>query len=206
MKNGMLLLSRGCCSSGIWKCFLWHLTVHRNNAWSLQSRSGPDHPGVCFLGGDGRPVLFRGPAHKGQEQTQAQETPHQTPHILAADNKWEKPHGLTTWDMCLNNWACLRYMHIAKGTITLDAWSITRSPVVSWGSLYYNLRLTSVLNVPVVLSSCLCTFCVVMNCLATHIQLGSLLDSHLNLFLSAQDYLTKFVWLFIFIKFVYIRT
>lgn len=72
----------------------------RDNARSLQPRGGPDHPRVRLPGSDGGPVLFRGPAHEGQEQTQAQETPHQTAHVppaaaaTAADD-WENPHSLT---------------------------------------------------------------------------------------------------------------
>ncbi len=39
----------------------------RDNARSLQPRSGADHPRVRLPGSDGGPVLFRGPAHKGKE-------------------------------------------------------------------------------------------------------------------------------------------
>ena len=76
----------------------------RDNARSLQPRSGPDHPRVRLPGSDGGPVLFRGSAHKGQEQTQAQETSYQTAHVppaaaavaaaAAADDHWEEPYGL----------------------------------------------------------------------------------------------------------------
>lgn len=78
------------------------LIPFRNNAWPLQPRSGPDHPRVCLPGSDGRPVLFCGPADKVQEQTQAQETPHQTAHVppAAAADEWEEPHSLAALLNC----------------------------------------------------------------------------------------------------------
>lgn len=86
----------------------------RDNAWPLQPRSGPDHPCLCLPGSDGRPVLLRGPAHQGQEQTQAQETAHQTAHIppTAADDDGEKPHCLirtATFSCCwMESWVSLQ--------------------------------------------------------------------------------------------------
>ena len=74
------------------------LHLFRDNAWSLQPRSGPDHPCVCLPRSHGRPVFFCGPAHKGEEQTQAQKTQSETAVIppAAADNDdWKKPHSLT---------------------------------------------------------------------------------------------------------------
>lgn len=68
----------------------------RDNAGSLQPGSGSDHPRVCLPGSYGCPVLLCGSAHQGQEQTQAQEAPHQTAHIpAAADEHRENPHGVT---------------------------------------------------------------------------------------------------------------
>lgn len=73
--------------------------IFRDNAWSLQPGSGPDHPRLCVPGSNGCVVVFRGPAHQGQEQTQAQEASHQAAHIppaaAAAADDWEKPHSLT---------------------------------------------------------------------------------------------------------------
>lgn len=82
---------------------LYPLIHFRDNARSLQPRSGPDHPRVCLPGSDGGSVLFRGPAHEVQEQTEAQETAHQTAHIpaaAAAADEWEEPHGLTALLSC----------------------------------------------------------------------------------------------------------
>lgn len=100
----------------------------RDNARSLQPRSGPDHPRVCLPGSDGGPVLFRGPAHKGQEQTQAQETPNQTAHVppaaAAADDDWEKPHSLTgtaTLNCCWSAGFTSKTETLLKGQLVLSS-------------------------------------------------------------------------------------
>lgn len=97
----------------------------RDNAWSLQPRSGPDHPCVCLPGSDGCSVLFRGPAHQGQEQTQAQETPHQTSHVppAAADDRWEKPHSLTWtafWNCCWTAGFTSKTESLLKGQLCVE--------------------------------------------------------------------------------------
>lgn len=93
----------------------------RDNAWSLQPRSGPDHPCLCLPGSDGGPVLFCGAAYKGQEQTQAQETSHQTTYIspAAADDDWEKPHCLTGTAALL---LLLETVERTTWKTTLEAW------------------------------------------------------------------------------------
>lgn len=120
----------------------------RDNAWPLQPRSGPDHPCLCLPGSDGRPVLLCGPAHQGQEQTQAQETAHQTAHIppTAADDDGEKPHRLirtATFSCCwMESWVSLQ--NCSKRTTCVENQRVWRFGI-SW-CLMDSLRRTRDFN------------------------------------------------------------
>lgn len=83
--DGYLSLSIHNCS-----CFF------RYNAWSIQPRSGSDHPRVCLLGSDGGPVFFCGPTDESKEQAEAQEAQSEEAHVpaAAAVDSREKPHSL----------------------------------------------------------------------------------------------------------------
>lgn len=108
------------------------LIPFRNNAWPLQPRSGPDHPRVCLPGSDGRPLLFCGPADKVEEQTQAQETPHQTAHVppaAAAADEWEEPHSLAALLNCswIAGFTCKTETPLKEKLVMMEVWNYMES-------------------------------------------------------------------------------
>lgn len=90
-------LTRALCDGGFVSLSIHNCSCFfRDNAWSIQPRSGSDHPRVCLPGSDGGPVFFCGPTDESKEQAEAQEAQSEEAHVpaAAAVDSREKPRGL----------------------------------------------------------------------------------------------------------------